>query len=328
MAADEVARILAEHPPIDLHADTPTLMRFGYDLVRRHRPPLPRAALGFHVDLPRLREGRFSCQFFGLVTFPFRRRGRARIAERQMALVEDAAARSGGRLVLARTGDDVRRAAAKGATGYAFGLEGAHGLEGSLEPLDRWAKRGLRYVTPAHFSRSDACPPKVGWGSRPDDGLSRFGKALVEACESLGIRVDVAHVSRRSFADVVAMSKRPVIVSHTGAASVYPMWRNIDDDGARAIARTGGVAGVIFGTMFLGGNDAGAVADHLVALWKTGGEDLPALGSDWDGSIVPPRDLRDPSQIGNLVGALLDRRVPERVVGKMLCGNVLRVMDA
>ena len=55
---------------VDLHADTATLMRFGYDLFKRHRPLLPLAALGYHLDLPRMKKGGLSAQFFGLVTFP------------------------------------------------------------------------------------------------------------------------------------------------------------------------------------------------------------------------------------------------------------------
>jgi membrane dipeptidase len=105
------------------------------------------------------------------------------------------------------------------------------------------------------------------------------------------------------------------------------MWRNLDDAAIRAIAATGGVIGVIYGTQFIGGDTADTVAAHLEHLWRIGGEDVPALGSDWDGLIFMPRDLRDPRQIGNLVAALLERGVPERVVGKMLRGNVLRVFD-
>lgn len=325
---DEVAGLLREHPPVDLHADTPSLMRAGYDLLRRHRPFLPRAALGWHVDLPRLAAGGYSCQIFGLVSLP-RRGGRAaRAVEAQMDLVERAAARSGGALVLAPTGETIRAASRAGAVGYAFGLEGAHALEGALDRLGPWSRRGLRYLTPAHFSRNEACPPKVGLGASPDDGLSRFGRALVEACEAERILVDLAHVSPRTFRDAAAMARRPAIVSHAGSASAWPMWRNLDDAAVRAVARTGGVVGAIFGTMFTGGPTAAAVAEHIAALWRAGGEDLPALGSDYDGLIVPPRDLRDPSQIGNLVAALLDLRVPRRVIGKVLRDNALRVLDA
>ncbi|NMC68469.1 MAG: hypothetical protein GYA57_00200, partial [Myxococcales bacterium] len=97
----EVAELLAEHPPIDLHADTPSLMRLGYDFLRRHRPWLPGAALGWHLDLPRLREGVFGGVLFGLVTAPVRLGDRPAAVERQIGLVERAAAASAGRLVRA-----------------------------------------------------------------------------------------------------------------------------------------------------------------------------------------------------------------------------------
>lgn len=319
----DVARLLAEHPPIDLHADTPSLMRLGYDFLRRHRPLLPRAALGWHVDLPRLQQGGFGGVFFGLVTAPVRLGDRLASVERQLALVERAAAASGGGLVPA-TGPD-GFAAARGAVAYAFGLEGAQALEGRLDPLEGWARRGLRYLTLTHFSRNAAGTPRIGLGMRPDGGLTNYGRALVEACEACGVLPDVAHASVRTRADVLAQARGPVLASHAGVAAVHPMWRNLDDAAIRDLARTGGVVGVIYGTQFLGGDTADVVAAHLEHLWRVGGEDLPALGSDWDGLIFVPRDLRDPTQIGNLVRALLDRRVPARVIGKLLRENVRRV---
>jgi membrane dipeptidase len=324
---DDVAELLAEHPPIDLHADTPSLMRLGYDLLSRHRPLLPGAALGWHVDLPRLRQGGFGGLFFGLVTAPLRLGDRLASVERQLALVERAAAASGGRLERAAGPGGFAAAAARGAVAYACGLEGAHALEGRLDPLEGWARRGLRYLTLTHFSKNAAGTPRIGLGMRPDDGLTAYGRALVEACESLAILLDVAHASVRTRNDVLAQARRPVIASHAGVAAVHPMWRNLDDDAIRAIAATGGVVGVIYGTQFLGGSTADVVAAHLEHLWRAGGEDLPALGSDWDGLIFVPRDLRDPTQIGNLVHALLDRRVPPRVIGKLLRENVRRVFD-
>jgi membrane dipeptidase len=326
-STDTVADLLREHPPIDLHSDTLSLMRAGYDFLRRHRPLLPRAALGMHVDLPRLQDGGYSGVLLGLVTSPLGLGDRAGVVDRQIDLADEAARRSGGRLVPALAPGAMRAAGDRGAVAYAFGLEGAHALHGRLEPLDRWARRGLRYLTLVHFSRNEAGTPRVGWGASPDGGLTAFGRALVEACESLGIAVDLAHASRRTFADALAVARRPVIVSHAGVAAVYPMWRNLDEDQVRAVARSGGVVGVIFGTMFLGGTTAEAVAEHLAALWRIGGEDLPALGSDWDGLIVPPRDLRDPGRIGNLVAALLDRGVPCAAIGKILRENALRVLD-
>ena len=302
-------------------------MRVGYDFLKRHRPPLPRAALGIHLDLPRLQQGGYGGVFFGLVTSPVRLGDRVASIERQLAAVERNAARSEGRLVAALQPGAFREAPSRGAIAYAFGLEGAHGLEGRLDPLDGWARRGLRYLTVVHFSKNPAGTPRIGLGMKRDEGLTPWGRALVEACESLRIVVDVAHASLRTRRDVLAQAKRPVIASHGGVAGVYPMWRNLDDDAIRAIARTGGALGVIFGTQFLGGSTTAIVAEHLAHIWHVGGEDLPALGSDWDGLCIMPKDLRDPSQIGNLAAALVDLGVPERVIGKILRGNVLRVFD-
>jgi membrane dipeptidase len=322
-----VAELLRSHPPIDLHADTPVLASLGYDVLRRHHPLLPRAALGFHVDLPRLREGGYAGQVFGIVTPPVGRFDRPAIVDRQIAAIEDACRRSAGAIRIALRPGDFARAAAGGAVACAFGLEGAHAIGPVLDRLGPWRARGLRYLTLTHFSRNAAGSPRFGLGARPDGGLTRFGRALVEACEAEHVLIDLAHASDRTFAEALDAARGPAIVSHAGAASVRPLWRNLSDEAIRAVAAKGGVVGVIFARWFVGGNDAGRVADHLVALWRTGGEDLPALGSDYDGLITPPRDLRDPSQIGNLVAALLERGVPDRVIGKILRENALRVLD-
>jgi membrane dipeptidase len=117
-------------------------------------------------------------------------------------------------------------------------------------------------------------------------------------------------------------------VSHTGASAVHPHWRNIDDEQIRAVARTGGCVGVIYSRSFLGSEHLEGVCEHLVHLLEVGGEDLPALGSDWDGFVTPPAGLEDASQLPNLTAALLGRGLEQRVVAKMLGGNALRVLES
>jgi membrane dipeptidase len=117
-------------------------------------------------------------------------------------------------------------------------------------------------------------------------------------------------------------------VSHTGVGGVHPHWRNIDDAQLRAVADNGGCVGIIFARKFLGGATIEAVVDHLLHVVDVAGEDVAALGSDFDGFVVPPEGLEDVAGMPNLTVALSRRGVPPRVLEKILGGNVLRVLDA
>lgn len=330
MLGSEAAKAIHKsHPAIDLHADTLMWSRWlGYDLHQRHTPPLPLGALGGHVDLPRMRDGGMGAQFFGLVSLPMHRRaaGLARVIDEQIDALEENIARRPGALRLVRTQEEIDACNASGAQAALLGIEGAHALEGSLERLEGFARRGVRYLGLLHFSDNEVGYPAYGRGQRDLDGLTPFGYDLVRKCESLGVIVDLAHINRRGFLDACTVATRPVMVTHTGVLGVYEHWRNIDDAQLRAVAETGGCIGVIFCPRFLGGDGLDPVVAHLKHILDVAGEDAPALGSDWDGFIVPTKDLQDPRGLPLLTDAMLKAGFSERAIGKILRGNVLRVI--
>jgi membrane dipeptidase len=331
MRGSEQARALhREHPAIDLHADTLMWSRWlGYDLHVAHEPPLWRAALGGHVDVPRMREGGVGAQFFGLVSLPIaeRARGCARAVHEQIDVLEESIARRPG-LRLARTAADVQACAREGVVAALLGIEGAHALEGNLDQLDAFARRGVRYLGLLHFSSNEAGFPAYGVGRHDTDGLTPWGLDLVRRCEASGVLVDLAHINRRGFLDACAIATRPPIVSHTGVLGAFEHWRNIDDAQLRAVADKGGIVGVIFYPRYLGGDGLEPVVKHMLHILDVVGEDAPALGSDWDGFIVPTRGLADPRGLPLLTDALLAAGVTERVVQKILRGNAMRVLES
>jgi membrane dipeptidase len=329
-ASDEARDVHARYPAIDLHADTLMWSRWvDYDLRARHSPPLPRSALGGHVDIPRMREGGMGAQFFGLVSLPVlgRTRGLARAINEQIDAL-DATLAATPLLALTRTRADVEAANARGAMGALLGIEGAHALEGDLDNLEAFARRGVRYLGLLHFSANDAGFPAFGKGRRDEDGLSRFGCELVVRCESLGVIVDLSHINKRGFMDACELAHKPPIVSHTGVLGAYEHWRNIDDAQLRAVANLGGCVGIMFCPKYLGGDGLEPVVKHLTHIVNVCGEDAPALGSDWDGFIVPTRELADPTGLPQLTEALLASGMTERTIGKILRTNVLRVLGS
>lgn len=330
MEGSEDARALhAEYPPIDLHADTLMWSRWlGYDFLVRHEPPLWRSALGGHVDLPRLRDGGMGGQFFGLVSLPFvpNMSGLTRAIEEQIDLLVDAAALHPSELRLVRTAVEIDLCRRDGVLAALLGIEGAHALEGDLDKVEHFARRGVRYLSPLHLTPNQAGYPAYGRGRRDDAGLTRWGFELVRRCEAAGVLVDLSHVNRPGFLDACRIASKPPIVSHTGVLGAYDHRRNIDDEQLRAIAKLGGVVGIIFYPRYLGGDGIGSVVKHFLHVIHTAGEDVPALGSDWDGFIVPTRELSDPRGLPRLTDALLRAGVGRRVLGKILRGNVMRVL--
>jgi membrane dipeptidase len=325
--SDDARALHAQAPPIDLHADPLLWARMvGYDLNERHRPPLPFAWFGGHVDVPRMLEAGMGGQFFGLVSLPYLDRDLRATVHGQIDLLERAIDASEGRLRLAREAREVEAAAREGAVAGLLGLEGAHALDGQAAELDRLARRGLRYLGLLHFTANACGVPAMGPGADHDKGLTPFGKALIERAESLGVIVDLAHINRRGFFDACDVARRPPIVSHTGLAGVQQSWRNIDDEQVRAVADRGGVVGVIFCPRYLGGDGIERVVDHLVHVMDVGGEEVPALGSDWDGFIRPTRGLEEPQKLPALTDALLARGVSSSAVAKLLHHNALRVL--
>ena len=326
----EEARALHDaSPAIDLHADTLMWSRWlGYDLHARHEPPLWRAAFGGHIDVPRMREGGMGAQFFGLVSIPVAKRmfGLARVIDEQIDVLEEFVARRPADVRLARTADDVEACRRDGVLAALLGIEGAHALEGNLERLEAFARRGVRYLGLLHFSSNEAGHPAYGRGRRDGEGLTPWGFELVRRCEAAGVLVDLTHINRRGFLDACEVAMRPPIVSHTGVLGAFEHWRNIDDQQLRAVADKGGVVGVIFCPRYVGGDGLEPVIHHLHHIIDVAGEDVPALGSDWDGFIVPTRELMDPRGLPLLTDALLRSGVSERVVTKVLRGNVMRVL--
>ena len=316
---------------IDLHADTAKLMdKLGYDLAARHERPMPKSInMVGHVDIPRMRDGGVAAQFFAFWTWPRYVPGQPgcmRSVLDQIDALDAAITKHAPDLTWARTGADVRAAKAAGKIAVLGGIEGGHALDGKVEAIEMFARRGVRYLGPLHL-----WPNALGGTSRKpkrDDGLTALGREVVRECERCGVIVDLAHINRRGYFEALELLQAPVMVSHTGVSGVHAMWRNLDDEQLRAVAARGGCVGIVFARNYLGGASIDAVVDHVQHVIAVAGEDTPALGSDFDGFVVPPEGLEDIAGLPNLTVALSRRGIAPRVIEKILGGNVLRVLDA
>ena len=326
---------------MDAHVESFIWTRvLGYDLSSAHGPGLLGGRFWSQADLPRMAEAGLSGVVLSIATNPFRRRPRrtptlAANLDRLRAFVD----RHPDDLAVVSDLDGYRRARAAGRLACFLAVQGGNAVA-SVEDLDRLPAGLLSRVTLVHLTASPvgtpSAPVTAFWPPRPasrrDGGLTALGAALVEACNARRVLVDLAHINRRGFWDALAVHDRalPVIVSHTGVCGVHDVWRNINDDQIRAVAERGGVVGIMFHSAFLGDpfwrGSAEAIVRHVEHVVRVGGEDAVALGSDFDGLIVPPRDLSTVSQLPVLAQRMLDRRFSPELVGKVLGANYLRVV--
>ncbi len=337
----------------DLHADT---LLWDRDLLER-------AGRG-HVDVPRLREGNVALQFFTTVTkVPFGSNYESNdgdtdeitplvvgsrwppatwrsLKERalfQSRKLHSAAERSGGDLFIIKTAGDLARylelrAGSQSADGSVrgetprtvaavLGVEGAHALDGEAGNVDVLFEAGFRMMAPTHFFDNE-------WGGSAHGvrkgGLTEKGREMIRRMEARGMLVDLAHASEETFADVLRMATRPVVVSHTGVRGTCAGGRNLSDEQLRGVAAKGGVVGIGYWEAATCGTDARAVARSIRHAATVMGARHVALGSDFDGAVTTPFDT---TGLVEITDALLAEGFSEEEVALIMGGNVLRVLS-
>ena len=160
-------------------------------------------------------------------------------------------------------------------------------------------------------------------------GLTRRGIEIAEKMEEQGIIVDVSHLSDAGFWDVATITKKPFVASHSNARSICPHKRNLSDAQIRTIGERGGVIGLNYADDFLEENPANLTWDsfirHIKHMIHVGGEEVLALGSDFDGIPTNPL-VPHAGTIPNLFEAMAKSGISSSVIDKMAGLNALRVM--
>ena len=167
-------------------------------------------------------------------------------------------------------------------------------------------------------------------------GLKERGIEAVKECGRLGIAVDVSHLSDGGFWDVLKYAEGPVLATHSNARSIADVPRNLSDDSLRALADKGGIAGLNLCPAFLDASfstdDSNAMsrvsdaARHVMHIWKTAGEDILALGSDFDG-IEGNLEISSPDRFYLLSDELERQGMPISIIEKLFYRNAQRVLS-
>ncbi len=173
------------------------------------------------------------------------------LANQLIDSVEALVGRAPGKFVIVKTTDEANKAMENGLIGLAMGMENGSPIDGKLENLAFFHDRGISYITLAH-SLSNHISDSSYDEERKWHGLSPFGKEVVVEMNRLGIMVDISHVTDEAFYQVLAISKVPVIASHSSPRHFTPGWeRNMSDEMIKALAKNGGVTQINFGSGFL-----------------------------------------------------------------------------
>ncbi len=277
LAQDDVARarrISAESIGIDSHIDTAQRVLIGHvDITQRTKDG--------QVDLPRLREGGMHAPFFALWV-PVYYQG-AEAVRRTLELrdaMQTLFDTHPDQIEMATNASEIERIVKAHKIAAFLTMEGGHQIDDDLAVLRTYYRMGIRAMTLTHFRNNN-------WADSSTDkpahnGLTDFGKSVVREMNRLGMLVDISHVSDKTFYDAIAVSTKPVILSHSSCRAISDIPRNVTDDMLRAIAKNGGVIGINFGEGFINPKDAErlrAAISRLSEMPKLFGKDLDAYAA-------------------------------------------------
>ncbi|MCX2723524.1 dipeptidase [Roseibium salinum] len=348
------APVRSPFPVFDGHNDT--LLKLEISSIKGIEDSFFERSNSGHLDLARAQEAGFAGGLFAMFvpsnpdqdfTRPFNpndpvnfqpvpQKKALDFTYRLLERAERIAADSAGAVTICRSPDEIRAAIEAGKLALSVHIEGAEAIDTQFYALEELHKRGLRSLGLV-WSRENA----FGYGvpmanpASPDigPGLTGPGRDLVRACNQLGILLDVSHLNEKGFWDVARITERPIVASHSNVHSICPNSRNLTDKQLDAIRESGGLVGINFHVAFLrpdGGHSRdtslNTIADHAAYLVDRLGEDCVALGSDFDGCVLPA-DLGDVTGLGRLMETLDARGFNAQVLEKIAYKNWLSALE-
>lgn len=316
-----------------------------------------------HIDLPRARRGGFAGGFFAIFTpDPSRTQMSAedliftetgyevrpyaaidplyaqQHTKSVVALLFQLEAESVGQVKVVRTVAELTHCLQKGILAAILHFEGAEAIDPSLAPLDMFYQAGLRSLGIV-WSRPNAfghgVPFKFPASPDTGPGLTEAGRALVRACNRLGILLDLSHINEQGFWDVARLSTAPLVVTHSAVHAICPSTRNLTDHQLDAIKASQGMVGLNFEVANLredGYDDPhtplALMVRHIDYLVEHLGIDSVGFGADFDGGITVVQELGDVAGLPTLISALQQHGYDDDSLRKLTHENWLRVLRA
>ncbi|MET1259246.1 dipeptidase [Flagellimonas sp. DF-77] len=252
---------------LDTHADTPLRMiEPGFDMAERHDPK----ETGSKVDYPRMKEGDLDAIFFAAFVAQDIRdddgHGRAKALCLQMIdSVIASTERNSDVVGLALNPEDAYTLEKEGKRAIYIGIENGYPIGNDLSNIETYFNKGVRYITLVHSSNNDIADSATDPNGPEHGGISTFGAEVVAEMNRLGIMVDVSHGNDSVFYDAVALSKAPIIASHSNARAVTDHQRNMTDEMLKLMADNGGVVQLTMLADYLRTAPPNAARDSAIA---------------------------------------------------------------
>lgn len=269
-----------------------------------------------------------------------------RIALDQVARVYAETAASE-RFAICKNYREIKVAREEGRIAFLITMEGVEPLGTDLNQLRVFYELGVRSIGLAHARTNAAGHGGVFAPSgSPTEGLTAFGREVVHECEALGVMIDLAHINPAGFEEILSITTRPPIVSHTNVRRYYDIERNISDEQIKMIGERHGVIGAnsILVSPLEEESTLDHYVDHIEHIANLIGIDSVGIGFDffefiyrqWPESrqkdlaekLTTPHfiaDLRNHSHARNLTGKLIERGFSDDQIEKILRGNWLRI---
>lgn len=229
-------------------------------------------------------------------------------------------------------------------------LEDGRSVNSEFDKLIAYRNLGIRMLTLTWYQENCFGSPSSDVNSIMSSGLSQFGRESVALMNELGIIIDVSHLSDGGFWDLIELSEKPIIASHSNCRELVPHFRNLSDEMIRALSEKGGVMGLNFCHFFLAdvretGSIGGSVVNeilfqhkktnwysrvkdmvrHVHHAYDIGGENVLAIGTDFDGIPTENLEIDSPLKMELLFTALRESGLPGSAIDKMMFKNALRV---
>lgn len=305
---------------------------------------------GFQVDLEKLKKGGCLVQNFAMYVDRQAVESPYETAMEMITLLEEELSENEDLILPARSYEEILENDRNGKMSAVLTLEEGAVFEGKLERIREFYDRGVRMAAVSWNYENEIGFPNLVWGEdgvpalrkRQERGLTAFGTEAVKEMERLHMLVDVSHLSDGGFWDVYRHTRAPFVASHSNAAAVSGVSRNLTDDMIRALGERGGVTGLNFCAAFLSEQCAfeengmprkdssvcvGRLSDmvrHVRHITSVGGIEVCGLGTDFDG-IGNSVELLDASGMELLSEALHRGGFTWEEIEKIFYKNVLRV---
>jgi membrane dipeptidase len=293
------------------------------------------------VDLPKLKAGGVAAVCFAAYVPQGARDNAGHLAAgaRARAMLDSIAAmapKNGNGGALAVTADDIEAAYAAGKTGIIPAIENGYAMGKDLGALDDFAARGVRYITLTHNGHNELADAAIPRRDLHDveaehGGLSELGRAAIARMNELGILVDISHTAKTTMLQAAALSRTPVLATHSCVRALCDHPRNLDDEQLKVLAATGGLAQITIVSNFLRPKARAAdltvadIADHVDYAVRKMGIDHVGIGTDFDGG-GGVRGYMNASQTPHLTKELFNRGYDREALAKIWGGNFLRLL--